>query len=202
MKAYPTVGILTLTGLALLFSLIACSPKHIVNGRVVDAETQQPIKGAVLAIRWMGDKSEKDHDENAALEAFQVLTDDKGTFQIPDHPHKKYILGVYKQGYICWSSRDIFMTTPDAKITNEYRKRKHHRIGNGMEIELKPFRPKGASRKLHADFAIMVASEITDSHDGPFHRAIASEYRIWREGLRKDFQKKFGKKPVAVTHKQ
>ena len=43
-------------------------------------------------------------------------------------------------------------------------------------------------------FTVMVAGESTDTDSGPFHEAIRSEYNLWRENLRKDFQKQMGAK--------
>ena len=62
-----------------------------------------------------------------------------------------------------------------------------------MDIELLPFK-KEHSRNLHAGFTIMVAGDSTNKPDGPFHRAIESEYHLWRENLRKEFQQQLGVK--------
>jgi hypothetical protein len=68
-----------------------------------------------------------------------------------------------------------------------------------MEIELKPFKPEDSVRDLHAGFTVMVAGESADTQDGPFHQAIESEYRLWRESMRKDFIEKFGQKRVSAN---
>ena len=60
-----------------------------------------------------------------------------------------------------------------------------------MQIGLRPLKNIHA-RDLHAGFTVMVAGESTDSDSGPFQEAIRSEYKLWRENLRKDFQKKMG----------
>lgn len=198
MKTYPAMSSLILIGLVLVISLVACSPKFMINGRVLDADTHKPIKGAAVAIRWVADTSGQERDNTATFEAYQALSDDKGVFQLPQYPKKKYFLGVYKHGYICWSSQDIFLIDPDAAIADEYRKRKNHSFGNGMEINLEPFKPEGSVRDLHAGFTVMVAGESTVAQEGPFHRAIESEYRLWRESLRKDFIEKFGQKRVSA----
>jgi hypothetical protein len=62
-----------------------------------------------------------------------------------------------------------------------------------MEIKLEPFQTDHP-RDLHAGFTMMVAGESTDSDMGPFHQAIQTEYQLWRENLRKDFQKQVGAK--------
>ena len=54
-----------------------------------------------------------------------------------------------------------------------------------------PFK-KEDPRELHAGFTVMVAGESTDGQYGLFHQAIESEFRLWRESLRKDFRDQFG----------
>ena len=39
MKAYSTTVVLILTAFVLILALITCSPKYVVRGRVLDAET-------------------------------------------------------------------------------------------------------------------------------------------------------------------
>ena len=197
MKVHPATGALILTFLALTIAFISCGPKCVVRGRIVDAETQQPIEGAAVAIRWFTDNSEKQSGRTEEiLDAVQVLSDVQGVFQLPEYADKKYILGVYKSGYICWSSQDIFLIEPGEFIADEYLKRKKQKIKNGMLIELEPLK-KLHPKDLHAGFTVMVAGESTDTYDGPFHQAIKSEYRCWRESLRKDFQEQLGEKRLS-----
>jgi hypothetical protein len=193
MKVYPTTGALILTGLALIFSLISCSPKYVVRGRVVDAETRQPIKGAAVAIKWYTDYPDKQSAKMKTVDAVQALSDDKGVFNIPEYPDKHYVLGVYKNGYICWSSQDIFLMPHRKSRAHKYQKRKSLQIADGMEVELAPLH-KNHPKDLHAAFTVMVAGESTDSDLGPFHQAIQSEYQLLRDKLRKDFQKQVGAK--------
>jgi len=193
MRYYPTTGVSILTCLLLVISLISCSPKCVVRRRVVDAETQQPIQGAAIAIRWYTDYPDKNAAKIGTISAVQSVTDDKGVFKIPEYPDSNHILGVYKNGYICWSSQDIFTMDPDISRTKKYHKRKHHRIKEGMQIELEPLK-KIHPKERHAGFTVMVAGESTDSDLGPFNQAIQTEYQMWRENLRKDFQKQVGAK--------
>jgi hypothetical protein len=191
MKAYSGVAVLTVTSCLFIFTFVTCSPKCVVRARVVDAETRQPIKGAAVAIKWYTDASAQQPAETVA--AIQSLSDDMGVFKIPEYPDKKYILGVYKNGYICWSSRDIFSNQEAAATRKNYRQIKDSQIKDGMEIRLVPFN-KEHSRPLHAGFAVMVAGDSTNHPDGPFHQAIAPEFHLWRENLRQDFQKQIGTK--------
>ena len=193
MKAYFNTAAFILTSFVLILALITCSPKCVVRGRVVDAETRQPIKGAAVAIKWYPDTSAKRSGESETVDAVQALSDEKGLFQIPEYPDRKYILGVYKNGYICWSSRDDFLNQPTVEVQKRYRPKQSLQMNEGMVIELLPLKEEH-SRDLHAGFAVMVAGESTNKPDGPFHQAIESEYHLWRENLRKDFQKKIGVK--------
>ena len=193
MKGYPATAALTLAGLAVIISLISCAPKSVVRGRVVDAATRQPIQGAAVAIRWYTDYPDKQSAKAGTVDAVQAVSDEKGLFKIPQYPDKHYILGVYKHGYICWSSQDVFAIEPGISRTDKYRKRKHHRLKEGMAIELEQLQ-KGLPRDLHAGFTVMVAGESTDSDRGPFHQAIQPEYQLWRKNLRQDFQKQVGAK--------
>jgi hypothetical protein len=193
MKNYPAMGTILLTGLVLIFSLCACSPKHVVRGRVVDAETRQPIEGAAVAIKWYTDYPANQPTKRGTLDAVQAVSNDEGVFNIPEYPDKQYILGVYKNGYVCWSSRDIFLMPPQKSRVGKNLKRKSPQLSDGMEVELKPL-DSDHPRDLHAGFTVMVAGEITDSDLGPFHQAIQSEYQLWRNNLRNDFQKQVGAK--------
>jgi hypothetical protein len=193
MRNHPAKGVFILIGLVVFIFLISCSPKCMVRGRIVDAETQQPIKAAAVAIRWYTDNSAPQSADPETLDAVQALSDDKGFFLIPEYPDKKYVLGVYKNGYICWSSRDIFFIDPNVTSADEYRHRKNHRLKDGMQIDLRPLK-NNLLRNLHAGFAVMVAGEATDRDSGPFNEAIQSEYELWRENLRKDFKKQLGVK--------
>ena len=200
MKAYSTIVVLILISCVLILSLITCSPKRVVRGRVMDAESRQPIKSAAVAIKWYTDSSGQPSTGVKTVDAAQALSDDKGIFIIPEYPDKKYVLGVYKNGYICWSSQDVFLNQPNAAAREKYPGKTGYQIKNGMEIKLVPFK-KEHSRNLHAGFTVMVAGESTDKPQGPFHHAIEPEFKLWRENLRKNFQKQLGVKESDPIHK-
>ena len=200
MKAYSTTVVLILISCVLILSLITCSPKRVVRGRVMDAESRQPIQSAAVAIKWYTDSSGQPSTGVKTVDAAQALSDDKGIFIIPEYSDKKYILGVYKNGYICWSSQDVFLNQPSAAAREKYPGKTGYQIKDGMEIKLVPFK-KEHSRNLHAGFTVMVAGESTDKPQGPFHQAIEPEFKLWRENLRKDFQKQLGVKESVPIHK-
>jgi len=198
MKGIHIRGSLIFTCFLVVISLIACSPKRVVRGRIVDAETRQPIEGAAVAIKWLEDGSEQAPSRISTYHANQALSDKAGVFRIPQYPEKHYNLGVYKKGYICWSNRDIFAESNNADNTETYKTRYGYQLTDGVEIKLTPFK-RGMSRDRHAGFTVMVAGESTDTTNGPFNQAIKSEYQLWRENLRKNFQKNFGAKPASDT---
>ena len=92
----------------LILSLAACTSKYNINGRVVDAETEHPIKGAAVAIRWVDDEPDTNSAKNQTFDSAQDFSDKKGYFSIPGHPDKHFVMGVYKEGYVCWSNRSRF----------------------------------------------------------------------------------------------
>ena len=106
---------LTLAGILLILSLAACVPKCNINGRVVDAETEHPIKGAAVAIRWVDDHPEANSTKSQTFDSAQDFSDKNGYFNIPGHPDKYFVMGVYKEGYVCWSNRSRFADGKEEK---------------------------------------------------------------------------------------
>jgi hypothetical protein len=165
----------------------------VVRGRVIDAETRKPIEGAAVAIRWYSKNPTHQSAKTETVDAVQAISNGKGEFKIPEYPDMQHILGVYKSGYICWSSKEIFLVNSGKSNNLTYRECRNHQIKDGMEVKLIPlkhFHP----RDLHAGFTIMVANECTNAEAGPFHQAVQDEYRLWRKNMRKDFQKQVGAK--------
>ena len=189
MEANPSKRALFLISIALFLSLGACASKSIINGRVVDAQTGRPIKDAAVAIRWLENQSENNSSTVNTFDAAQDQSDKDGNFSIPEYQNRKYVMGVYKEGYICWSSRSDF-----SKGTHEKTNlRLPPSVENGMEIRLAPL-TEGHSRDKHAGFAVLVAGEVAESKKGPFYKAIMPLFRKWRDNLRREFQKKMGYK--------
>jgi hypothetical protein len=178
---------LFLTIILLFLSLAACAPKCIINGRVVDAETEHPIKGAAIAIRWVEDQPETNSATSQTFNSAQDFSDKNGYFNIPDHSDKNFVMGVYKEGYICWSNRSSFTSgKKEAKIA-----RQNIRLADGMQVRLEPLKA-GDSRDQHAGFTVLVAEEVTESKQSPFYNAIKPLFKRWRNNLRQQFRKTFG----------
>jgi hypothetical protein len=62
-----------------------------------------------------------------------------------------------------------------------------------MEIRLARL-TEGQSRDEHAGFTVLVAGEVAESKKGPFYKAIMPLFRKWRDNLRREFQKRIGRK--------
>ena len=178
---------LLLTGILFFLSLAACSPKCIINGRVVDAETEHPIKGAAVAIRWIENQPEINSATSQTFDSAQDFSDNDGYFNIPDHSDKNFVMGVYKEGYICWSNRSSFTSgKKEATIA-----RQNIRLADGMQVRLEPLKA-GDSRDQHASFTVLVAEEVTESKQSPFYNAIKPLFKRWRDNLRQQFRKTLG----------
>ena len=195
MQANPIKHALLLTSISLFLSIAACSPKCIINGRVVDAETEQPIKDAAVAIRWLENQSDNDSSTVDTFDVAQDLSNKDGGFNIRDHPGKNFVMGVYKEGYICWSSRSSFSNNKKQVATT----RQNSRIEDGMEVRLAPLK-EGDSRDQHAGFTVLVAEEVTTSKKSPFYKAIKPLFKRWRDNMRKQFKKMFGKDESAIPN--
>ena len=93
MKANPIKRALFPITIALFLSLAACAPKSIINGRVIDAATGQPIEDAAVAIRWLETQSEDNSSTVHTFDAAQDLSDKDGNFSIPEYQDRKYVMG-------------------------------------------------------------------------------------------------------------
>ena len=184
-------------GIVLLALTMACSPKFViqgemVQGRVVHNDTGMPIADAAVAIRWISNQDHRDTGKSTTFKASQDVSDEDGLFHIPKFKNRDYALGVYKEGYVCWYNRDSFLKNEGITENNPGHVIKIPLLENGMEIRLSPFRDS-YSRERHAGFTVLVAGECTDTHNGPFNRAIRSEHNKWRDNLRNKYRKLFSK---------
>lgn len=186
------------------FLTAACSPKFIIQGEmirgmVVNDDSEKPIEGAAVAIRWLSDPDHRDSGNSTTFKAAQDVSNARGFFKIPVFLNRNYVMGVYKKGYVCWSSKEDFLNAPEIKAPHDAQLRKSPVLEDGLRIRLKPFK-ETYSREQHAGFVVLVAGECTDTHSGPFNKAIKSEYELWRNNLRKNFQKVFDKKLSMRTN--
>ncbi len=147
------------TKLSMMFLLLVlftsgCGVRYPVKGKVVDAETGKPIEGAAVGIHWY-DYSGRSclappfASGYTGIETASDLTDADGVFKIPDRPFTKYSMGVYKKGYVCWSSETIFH--PERPWEEALETRILSWVVPGMVIRLEPWK-EGYSAFEHSTF--------------------------------------------------
>ena len=146
------------------FLITGCGMHYTVDGRVIDAATQRPVEGAVVAIEWIRYKVlsppglPRDWEDYGTTEQ---LTDKEGHFSIPKYPFGEYEMGVYKSEYVCWSSDTVF--NPEGEFWEEmFRKRPQPKLTSGMVVELQPVTVNEYSDE-HASFAVNVSTGLGSS---------------------------------------
>lgn len=144
----------------LAFLMTGCGMHYTVKGQVVDAATRQPVEGAVGAVKWVRYKWTPsglplDKEEYGTSE---FVTDAKGKFSVLKYPFVSHFMGVYKEGYVCWSSEKIY--NPEGKTYEEkYVWHKGHQVEDGMVIELVPIRGENFPVLEHAKFVSGVRTQ-------------------------------------------
>ena len=131
---------------ALLILIIAVAGCYLpIRGSVIDAETQQPIEGAVVLVEW-----DEAHGlgltYSTVYKIVETETDSKGRFALPgaynplvDSPS----LIIYKRGYVAWRNDTIFPS---------FEKRKDYDVWqHGYVYKLERFK-EGDSRFKHSMF--------------------------------------------------
>ena len=94
--------------LLMLLPCIGCTTP--ITGKIVDAETGQPIKGAILLVEWTkvhGFGNTYTSSEKVA----EVFSDKDGIVKIPgynDPTAQGPDVTIYKPGYVAWNSNYIF----------------------------------------------------------------------------------------------
>lgn len=148
--------------LLIIFLTAGCGTRYMVKGQVVDAKNGKPIKGASISIKWIGKKTDSFFAPYASgkytIEKAKDISNAEGFFNIPKYNiFTEYEMGVYKKGYVCWDSQDIFLK--DTAKENYYKKRKGFKVKNNMIIELEPLTDE-YSRVNHAYFTDAVSGRV------------------------------------------
>lgn len=103
------------------------------SGRVLDAETHQPIEGAVVLVEWTKTIG-FGLTYTESYKVAETLSDKDGTFILPGC-YSAFVnapdVTVYKKGYVAWSSRWIFPSNEN---------RKDFWWGNGCMFRLEKFK--------------------------------------------------------------
>ena len=117
---------------------VSCGMHYNMKGKVIDARTGAPVEGAVVAINWIRYKLAPPGlpTPKARYGTTEDLTDAQGGFTIPKYPIGTHFMGVYKKGYICWSSDTIF--NPKGKDWKEMFVHHEYNVKSGMVVKLEP----------------------------------------------------------------
>jgi len=173
--------IILLNSLILIFIFLTLSTsawgRSIITGQVVDAETGKPIENAAVYICWTKPAGGPPGLAGTSIvEVAETLTDTEGFFKIPKYWFTEYELTVYKNGYVCWNSQQIFPT---------YEFRKNFRVKDGMVIKLEHFKEE-YSKEKHAIFTTVSSSW----SEGVFSEAIKPEREIHEEYILRDINRR------------
>lgn len=63
---------------------------------MVDAETEYPIEGAAVTIRWYENHDSMGSARTRTIDVNQGLSDAEGNFKFHQRQHKNYVMGIYK----------------------------------------------------------------------------------------------------------
>jgi hypothetical protein len=183
MKTNPKSGltlnrlkpILILLVMAPLFA--SCGMHYNIKGKVVDAQTGEPVEGAVVAINWIRYKLAPPGypTPKERYGTTEDLTDEQGGFIIPKYPIGTHFMGVYKDGYVCWSSETLF--NQKGKDRDEMFIRRWEGVNNGMVVKLVP--KAGEFPKLeHARFILNVGTALS-SPKPKFNSVVEEERQLY-----------------------
>jgi hypothetical protein len=120
--------------ITVIFITVICSGCYAgITGKVVDAETQQPIEGAVVLVEWTKTKGVPGMTHTESAKVIEAVTDKDGKVAISgyfDPMANSPSVTVYKKGYVAWNNEYIF---PD------YKKRTDFKWKNGYVFKLERY---------------------------------------------------------------
>ena len=185
--------------------ITGCGIHYNVKGRVVDATTGEPIEGASVAIRWVGKKIGAIFAPYASgtytVEKAKDVSDKDGYFRVPKYLLKSSYMGVYKQGYVCWTKKQIFLQGKPRKEEDQFgvrtyriKNRTGFHLKSGMVIELEPFTATDSQTILqHAQFTDHISTRVGDLP------GIEKEVEIVMEDIRKKKAERLNKQKNRKT---
>lgn len=145
------------------------------SGRVIDAETNQPIEGAVALVEWTKTHGIGEH-WTESYKVAEVVSDKDGKVSLPGC-YSPFVrppdVTIYKKGYVAWNNYYIF---PNSVHRTDFE------WGSGYVFKMEKF----LSTYSHLDHMLFV--------DGSAHTSLASERkklfdRHYMEGEGRDIQK-------------
>ena len=122
--------------LAILFLFITTGCEGEITGIVVDAETGQPIEGAVILVEWTQAKGLPGMSYTESYKVVELVTDKEGKASI-EGVSSPFVsaprVSIYKKGYVAWNNEFIF---PD------WEKRTDFKWENNYVFKLEKFKPE------------------------------------------------------------
>ena len=140
-QAWPLRKWVVLTAVILLGG---CGYYPPINVKVIDAETEKPIEGAVLLAQWTI-SSGMGFNASSNFKVVEVVSDEDGKMYVEGVTKSgvnKPKVTVYKKGYVAWNNRLIFP---------EYVLRKDFSWADGYIFKLERFKPEYSHSK-HVSF--------------------------------------------------
>ena len=105
--------------IVIAFLLVVAGCYMPITGRVIDAETQQPIEGAVVLVEWTKTHGFGEY-WTESYKVAEVLSDKDGIVSLPGC-YSPFVntpdVTIYKKGYVAWNSRYIF---PNSERRKDY----------------------------------------------------------------------------------
>ncbi|MCI5207551.1 MAG: hypothetical protein D3910_01880 [Candidatus Electrothrix sp. ATG2] len=164
-----------------IFSLSGCATPT--TFRVLDAETKQPIEGAVALAEWTSSSGLPGLSHTDTVKVAEDVSDSEGKLTIPgtigfnalQTPHIK----VYKPGYVGWDSRRIYLGYRGDNITRTRTKKRSNFVMKNQDIFLEPWDDEKHSYISHGNFISTTADFLEAgmrSDDSKYRKAI--EYEV------------------------
>jgi len=170
--------------------IASCGMHYNIKGKVVDAQTGEPVEGAVVAIKWIRYKLAPPGlpTPKERYGTTERLTDTQGGFTIPKYTFGTHFMGIYKKGYVCWSSNTLF--NQQGKTEDEMFVHRWVKIRNGMVVKLEPKDGTFPAVK-HAIFVIQDVGIKLSSPKPLFNEATEEENRLDMENIRLRMKRKY-----------
>lgn len=82
-----------------------------ITTKVIDAETGEPIEGAIVMVEWTNVKGMPGLSYTVSYKVEEVISDSEGIARLAGIPKRAAsldVVAVYKKGYVLWSDHNVF----------------------------------------------------------------------------------------------
>ncbi len=166
---WPRRFLLTASALGFLLAT-GCAGIGTIRSQVVDAQTGQPIQGAVVLGVWTKQVGLLGMYRTELVDVKEVEVDAQGRFELErpgDLSVDEEKITVYKFGYVAWSNQFLFPS---------FQRREDTRVPEQIRLELFP---QGGNHREHMRFiSLGSAAGVYDELNPKFQKAIDHELRM------------------------